>query len=328
MDPLTNRRALGHSELQVSPLGLGCWQFSKGSGMVGKYWPTLSDDEILTIINMSVDGGMNWFDTAEVYGHGQSEQALARSLDALTLQGNAMNDLLIATKWWPLLRTARSITRTIGQRIDALGGRSIDLYQIHQPFSLSSIAQQMKAMADLVKQGKIRYIGVSNFSAKQMRLADQELQKYGLRLTSNQVKYSLLDRRIESNGVLATAQELGISIIAYSPLEQGLLTGKFHYKPELVATSSGMRKYLATYRTSGLARSRPLIDLLQSLADQYQRTPSQIALNWTIHYHGDTIVAIPGASKLSHASDNVGAMQFKLSHEEMELISAQSLAVL
>jgi aryl-alcohol dehydrogenase-like predicted oxidoreductase len=327
MEPMTNRRTLGQSDLQLSPLGLGCWQFSKGNGMVGKYWPLLSDDDILAIINMSVDGGMNWFDTAEVYGHGQSEKVLARSLDVLAAQGNSMNDLYIATKWWPLLRSARSITHTIDERIDALGNRMIDLYQIHQPLSISTVAKQMEAMADLVKRGKIRYVGVSNFSAKSMRLADQELRKYGLRLVSNQVKYSLLDRKIEQNGILETAKELGISIIAYSPLEQGLLTGKFHQNPELISNSSGPRKYMAKYRKSGLAKSQPLIDLLQSLANKYQRSVSQIALNWTIHFHGNTVFAIPGASKLSHASDNVGAMQFTLTQEELEAISQQSFAV-
>lgn len=328
MENLTNRRALGQSDLQLSPLGLGCWQFSKGNGMVGKYWPLLSDEEILAIINMSVDGGMNWFDTAEIYGHGESEKVLARSLDALAAQGNAMHDLHIATKWWPMFRTARSITDTIGQRVDALGGRMIDLHQVHQPLSLSSVENQMKAMATLVKQGNIRYVGVSNFSANSMRRADQELRKFGLRLVSNQVKYSLLDRRIERNGILDTAKELGIAIIAYSPLEQGLLSGKFHQNPTLIAKSSGPRKYMPKYRTSGLAKSQPLIDLLQSFADKYQRSMSQIALNWTIHYHGDTVFAIPGASKLSHASDNVGAMQFKLTADEMDAISRQSWAVL
>jgi aryl-alcohol dehydrogenase-like predicted oxidoreductase len=318
------RRSLGHSALQVSPLGLGCWQFSKGSGMVGKFWPILSDEDITAIITTSLEGGINWFDTAEIYGGGQSEKALARSLQVLDAKGIDTSELLIATKWWPIMRTARSITQTIDQRIDCLDGRQIDLYQIHQPYSLSSIRSEMEAMASLIQGGKIRYAGVSNFSSKQMREAHHVLKEYGFHLVSNQVKYSLLDRRIESNGIMDTAKELGISIIAYSPLEQGLLTGKFHQDPTLVKRTVGPRRFQSKFKSDGLAKSRELIDLLQSLAVQYERTSSQIALNWLIHYHGDTVVAIPGASKVRHAVENVGALQFQLDQQELEAIDAAS----
>ncbi|CAH1190948.1 Aldo-keto reductase IolS [Paenibacillus auburnensis] len=224
-------RKLGQSDLEVSPLGLGCWQFSRGSGIVGKYWSNLEDADILEIVKASLEGGMNWVDTAEIYGGGKSEQALAYVLDQLKREGSIHATPLIATKWWPMLRTAGSITSTIDERIRCLGGRNIDLYQIHQPFSLSSIASEMKAMAGLVKAGKIRYVGVSNYSARQMTEAHRLLQQYGLSLVSNQVKYNLLHRNIDQNGTMAAAKELGISIIAYSPLQQGILTGRFHNDP-------------------------------------------------------------------------------------------------
>ena len=311
-------RRMGQSDLQLSAIGLGCWQFSKGSGMVGKFWPVLADEDIVKIVKTSIDGGMNWFDTAEVYGWGKSEEALAHALDQA---GDLDKQIHIATKWWPMFRTAASIGNTIEERIQALQGRTIDVYQIHQPYSYSSISSQMKAMAELVQDGKVRYVGVSNFSAKQMREAHKYLAEYGFQLVSNQVKYSMLDRRIEKNGIMDTAKELGISIIAYSPLEQGILTGKFHQNPELILHSKGVRKYQAKFKIKGLEKTKPIIEELEKLAEKYAATPAQIALNWLIHYHGDIVFAIPGASKVHHAEDNIGSLSFQLSKDELEGLS-------
>ncbi|WP_090798948.1 aldo/keto reductase [Paenibacillus sp. GP183] len=311
-------RAFGATGLRLSPLGLGCWQFSKGRGLVGGFWPDLSESAILEIVRISLEGGINWFDTAEVYGGGQSEQMLAAALDKL---GPAAADVYIATKWWPAMRTAANIARTIDERLRCLGGRSIALYQVHQPFSLSSVRSEMTAMAELVQKGHIANVGVSNYSARQMRDADRALRDYGLRLASNQVKYSMLDRRIERNGILETAQELGIAIIAYSPLEQGILSGKFHKQPELVRSIKGPRKWMSGFRAEGLHRTQPLIEALDRLAERYAASPTQIALNWLIHAHGDNVFAIPGASKPHHAEENVKAMCFRLSDSEIGELS-------
>ncbi len=312
-----NLRHLGMTDIEISALGLGCWQFSKGAGMVGRFWPVMNQQDIRDIVKISLDGGINWFDTAEIYGRGESEKALAEALDSL---GDEGNQAIIATKWWPLFRSARSLTSTINERIRSLNGRHISLYQIHQPFSLSSVKKQAEAMVKLLEDGKISYAGVSNFNAKKMRAAHAVLKNNGYSLASNQVKYSLLDRRIEQNGVLDAAKELGITIIAYSPLEQGVLTGKFHKNPELLKTMSGPRKYFSYFKPAGLARTKPLIDLLEKLAVKYKVTPSQIALNWLIHFHGETVVAIPGASKVKHAEENIGALRFKLSHADLDKI--------
>ncbi|WP_280770831.1 aldo/keto reductase [Salipaludibacillus daqingensis] len=317
-------RRLGHSNLRISALGLGCWQFSKGEGFAGKFWPIMNQDDIDEIIKMSLEGGINWFDTAEVYGKGESEKALSQSLNNLNIQEK---NALIATKWWPFMRGSSSITTTIEKRLEALSGRSIDLYQIHQPFSLSSVRAEMKAMAKLLRNNKIKNVGVSNFNEDKMREAHDVLQDEGYFLASNQVKYSLLDRRIENNGVLAAAKELGVTIIAYSPLEQGILSGKFHHNPELIENLSGPRKYSSLFKASGLKRTKPLIDLLEEMAIKYEVSVTQVALNWLIHYHGDTVVAIPGASKPNHAKENIGTLQFTLSEEDMAEIDKVSRAV-
>ncbi|MHB1629964.1 MAG: aldo/keto reductase [Bacilli bacterium] len=319
MTRVQNRR-LGRSELFLSALGLGCWQFSQGGGFIGRYWPSLGETAVREIVATSLAGGINWFDTAEAYGRGQSERALARALASLDRNPGSV---AVATKWWPWARSADSLTRTIGQRIDCLKPYPIDLYQIHQPYSLSSLNKQMDAMADLVQQGKIRHAGVSNFSAAQMRKAHDALQKLGIPLVSNQVKYSLLDRRIETNGVLKTAKELGIAIIAYSPLEQGLLSGRFHDREPI----SGLRRLKTQFRPAQLRASLPLIEQLREIAGRHGKTASQVALNWLVHRHGETIFAIPGASNTGQAKANTEALTFSLDPEQMEHIDRVSMDV-
>jgi aryl-alcohol dehydrogenase-like predicted oxidoreductase len=317
-------RKFGPTSMRLSPLGLGCWQFSKANGLVGGFWPKLDNELVHDIVKVSLEGGINWFDTAEVYGGGESEQILAESLKAA---GPLAKDVHIATKWWPTFRTAGNIPRTIGERQRRLQGYPIDLYMVHQPFSFSSVASEMRQMAKLAEQGKIRNVGVSNFNAKRMREADRVLREHGLRLASNQVKYSLLDRRIERNGILETAQELGAAIIAYSPLEQGILSGKFHLDPTLIRKAPGPRRLMKGFKPTGLRQTQPLIEALERLAKTYSASATQVALNWVIHAHGESVFAIPGASKLRHAEENVRAMGFRLSESELGELSEISTRV-
>jgi aryl-alcohol dehydrogenase-like predicted oxidoreductase len=314
-------RKLGNSELSITPIGLGCWQFSKGKGIIGKFWPDLSDDEITEIVKVSIVNGVNWFDTAEVYGWGESEKALSRALKKLN---KASDEVIIATKWSPTFRTAGSILDTIDKRIEVLNGYKIDLHQIHHPYSFSSPREEMRKMAELVNKNKIRYIGVSNFSAEKMKIVVNELSKFNLNLISNQVVYNLLNRKIETNGVMDTAKELGISVIAYSPLAQGLLTGVIHNDPNVLRNKPGIRKYLKAFKQKGLEKSIPVIELLKKFAEKYNATPSQVALNWLVNFHGYTVVAIPGATKVYQARDNANSMKFKLTDEEMHQLDSIS----
>jgi aryl-alcohol dehydrogenase-like predicted oxidoreductase len=300
---------------------LGCWQFSEGFGVSGGFWGALPDDTVQEIVDASLRGGINWFDTAEIYGRGRSERALA---GALTRLGKKPGDVVLATKWWPLPRTASSIVKTIDTRLECLSPFGIDLHQVHHPYSLSTVEGQARAMAELVQAGKIRTVGVSNFSARRMRATHEALARRGVPLVSNQMSYSLLDRSIESNGVLAAAKELGITIIAYSPLAQGLLSGKFHEDPTLIRKSAGPRKYNPAFWARGLERTRPLVDELRRIAAAHGATVSQVALNWLAHFHGDTVVVIPGATKRRHAEENVGAMGFTLTQDELRRIDELS----
>lgn len=315
-----NLRELGKSGIKITSVGLGCWQFSKQGNMAGKFWPVLDDKIIDSVVSLSLEGGINWFDTAEIYGNGASEKALSLSL---VNAGVNPGDVVTATKWWPAMRFASNISKTFEARIKLLEPFPVDLYQVHQPFGFSSVEKEMEAMAGLYDKKLIRAVGVSNFNASRMKRAFEELKKSGIPLASNQVRYSLLDRSIESNGVMQMAKDLGITIIAYSPLAQGILSGKFHDNPDLLR-NIGLRKYSSHFKPSGLERSKPLVVLLRKLASKYNVTPSQIALNWLINYHGDTVVVIPGATKESHIKENIGAMSFRLTDEDMAMLDKKS----
>ncbi|MFT3890443.1 MAG: aldo/keto reductase [Anaerolineales bacterium] len=314
------KRPLGKTGMYVTPIGLGMMEFAGGGGLMGFVFPIVDQQVKNATIKAGLDNGVNWFDTAELYGAGISERSLAIGLKTAGVNDQ---DVIIATKWWPLFRTARNIPKTIAERLRFLDGYSIDLYQIHQPFSFSSPEAEMDAMAELVKAGKIRSVGVSNFNASQMRRAHRQLQKYGIPLASNQVHYSLLHRNIEGDGTLAAAKELGITIIAYTPIESGLLSGKYHKNPELL---NGKGRFYRTQLQAGLERSRKLVAELEEIASRYGVTAAQIALNWVINSQGETVVTIPGVTKVSQAEESAGAMKFELTGDEIARLSEVSKA--
>lgn len=286
-------------------------EFSGGGGLLGYAFPLIPQEEKNAIIKAALDGGINWFDTAEIYGAGVSERSLVTALKAA---GKTDADVIIETKWMAYLRTAGNIPHSINARLRNLDGFSIANYMVHQPTSFSSPETEMNAMADLVEAGKIRSVGVSNFDPVRMRRAHAALAKRGLPLAVNQVRYSLLCRDIETNGVLETAGELGVTVIAYTPLERGLLSGKYHKNPELLNRTPRWRK---ASMQRDFERSRKLIEAMGEIASQHQATVAQVALNWLITYSGELVVTIPGATKVYQAEENAGAMKFRLSDEEM-----------
>jgi aryl-alcohol dehydrogenase-like predicted oxidoreductase len=312
---------LGSSGLFISPVGLGCWQFAGETGMSGMFWKAVPPEAVREIVRVSLAGGITWFDTAEVYGRGVSERALASALQSL---GVAPGSVLLADKWFPLFRTARSIKKTFPERRDALRPFPIDLYQIHMPLSLSGIGPQMEAMADLLAEGSIKAVGVSNFSAKQMERAQAALERRGVRLASNQVRYHLLDRAIEKNGVLSLARDLGVTVIAYSPLAQGLLTGVFHRDPSRAAKLSLVRRRMNRIDRPGLERTRPLITELVRVGEKRGLGAAEIALAWLIDKNPGRVAVIPGASRPEHARLNARALSVDLTEEEIDRIDKES----
>ncbi len=314
-------RTLGNTNIKISALGLGTWQFSNGGNFVGGYWDALPAEKMRDIVAAALDNGITWFDTAQMYGNGTSERNLARALlDA----GKQPDDAVIASKWWPVLKTANNLRNTIDERIACLQPFAIDLHQVHQPLSISSVVKQMHAMADLLDAGKIRSAGISNFTAKAMAKADDVLRTRGYSLASNQVRYNLMARQIERNGVLQEAKDRGITIIAWSPLEQGMLSGRFHSDPTSIQKLPWMRRQTISLQKSRFEKSRSLIESLQRIATAHNASPTQVALSWLIHAHGDTVVAIPGASSVAQVQQNAGALTLKLSDTERNEIDEKS----
>ena len=311
-------RKLGHSDLEVSPIGLGVTQFAGGSGAIQSVNPALPEETRIEIVKTALEGGINWFDTAELFGAGRSEKYLAEALDEM---GEISERAIIATKWSSYLRFSSFIKKTFHEQLDKLDPYPISLYQVPNPKIYSSLKTEMNTMADLIEDGKIRAIGVSNFNSGQMRVAQDTLDKRGLGLASNQVQYNLLNRKIEFNGVLETARELGISLIAWAPLESGILTGKFHKNPEILARIPAVRRKRLENQ---LDASRPVIDILDEIAYNHGTEPAQVALAWLIQ-RGEDIVAIPGASRVGHVLESIGAMNLQISEEDFNRLDQASL---
>jgi aryl-alcohol dehydrogenase-like predicted oxidoreductase len=315
---MTPNRRLG--EREITPIGLGCMQFA-GTGI--GFYPPVPQDEVDAIVAAALKGGVTWFDSAEMYGNGASERALTTALHGL---GVAPGDVLIASKWTPFGRTARSIEATAPRRLAALQGYPLDLHQIHAPYgSLSSVARQIEAMARLYEAGTIGGVGVSNFGAADLERTHAMLSARGIPLLSNQVQVNLVHRTLEHDGVLTTARRLGVTLIASAPLRAGLLTGKFHDEPSRVRSLRGSRRLIAGGRYGfsprALEHTRPLVEELRAVAEAHGATPTQVALAWLVTYYDDTVVAIPGASKVRHAQEAAAAGDLVLSSRELDALA-------
>jgi len=316
---MLEKRTIGKTDIKVSPIGIGVMMWmSGGKGFFSRMAQDFSEEIKYDIIKEAFAGGINFFDTAEMYGFGRSEANLAKALKENNVDDK---DVIIETKWAPILRRAKNMRRTINKRLYHLDGYSIDLYMIHQPISFSSIKTEMKEMARLVDKELIGSVGISNYNAKQMRKAHEELEKLGLSLAANQVRYSLVHRDIETNGILDTAKELGMTITAYTPLAAGLLTGKLHNNPEALKNKAMMYRMIVK---RNLEESIPLIETLTEIGKAHEVLPGQVALNWLVTYHGNTVITIPGATKAYQAKESAGAMTFNLSKTELEEIAEVS----
>jgi aryl-alcohol dehydrogenase-like predicted oxidoreductase len=263
----------------------------------------------------SLAAGIRFFDTAEVYGSGRSEQLLGQFIQ------NNEHPLVIATKFTPYpwrLWKSRLIA-ALKASLHRLGLEQVDLYQIHWPFPPIPIETWADGLANAVEAGLVKAVGVSNFNAAQMLKAHATLMERGIPLASNQVEYHLLNRQVERNGLLKLCRELGVTIIAYSPLAKGMLSGK--YTPE--NPPAGMRGRL--FSRARLAAIQPLIKQLGEVGTAHGgKTPAQVALNWLV---GQGVVPIPGAKNSRQAQENAAALGWALSEEEMNALDLASGAV-
>ena len=295
--------ALGGTDLKVSSIGLGAWAW--GDRVYWSYGRGYTDTDVRAAFDLGLQAGINWVDTAESYGSGRSERLLGEFIRGM------QTPLLIATKFMPYpWRLRKSALRQALQiSLDRLGLKRVDLYQVHWPLPPVSIETWVDAIGEAVQAGLVQAVGVSNCNEDQMRRANAELEKRGIPLASNQVSYSLLDRKIERNGLLKACQELNVSLIAYSPLAQGVLTGK--YSPERLLPGMRGRRY----PRSLLERVQPLLRHMREVGQGYGgKTPSQVALNWAIC---KGTLPIPGAKNARQAQENSGALGWRLSETEV-----------
>jgi aryl-alcohol dehydrogenase-like predicted oxidoreductase len=222
---------------------------------------------------------------------------------------------VIASKFPGGLRfKAEDFPEELEASLGRLGRSTIDLYQHHFPGKVS-IPMLMDAMADAVEAGKVQAVGVSNYSAEQMRRAHAALSERRIPLASNQVEYSLLHRRPETNGVLDACRELGVTLIAYTPLAGGMLTGKYTTANR---PKGFYRRVLPRYRRGSLEAIAPVVRLLTEIGDRYSKTPSQVALRWLIE--NPTVLPIPGAKNGKQAAANAGALTFSLTADEVKAL--------
>jgi aryl-alcohol dehydrogenase-like predicted oxidoreductase len=268
------------------------------------YGKTHTEKDVREAFDVSLSQGLRFIDTAEIYASGLSERLLGRFLK------ETEQPVLIATKFfpWPWRFNKGFIPRALKGSLERLGVETVDLYQIHWPSPLLSPESLMEGMMQCAKQGLTRTVGVSNFGPTRMLRAYSTLAQHGIPLASNQVHYSLLNREVERNGTLARCKELGIRVISYSPLEKGMLTGK--YSPARPPPGVRAQQYGELLKRIG-----PLIKLMTEIGqDHGGKTVAQVALNWVIHKGA---LPIPGAKNAAQAMENAGGAGWKLTDEEV-----------
>lgn len=306
---------LGENGPTFTSLGIGTWAW--GDKLFWNYGNDYGASQVQEAFEATLDAGISFFDTAEIYGMGESESLLGRFMKQLGRPAQ------IATKYFPMpwRFSAHSVSDALTESLKRLQVEHVALYQVHMPFSfLMSQETLMNALADEVKRGRVGSIGVSNYSAEQMREAHGYLAARGVPLAVNQVRYSLLTRKIESNGIMDTARQLGVTLLAYSPLAQGLLTGK--YTPEKHVELRDARRIDPRFSKSGLEKIAPVVNLLHQFGEKYDRTPAQVALNWLIAQ--GNVVPIPGAKTAQQAKQNAGALGWSLNQEDVAQLEQAS----
>lgn len=284
-------------------LGLGTWAW--GDRLFWGYGRDYSQVELEQAFREAIDQNIRFFDTAEVYGQGQSEIILSKLIPL------SHSPVMIASKFMPFpwRFTRSSLIRALRGSLKRLNMPRLDLYQVHIPNSIVTIETWMDAMVEAVELDLVKFIGVSNFDHKQTEFAQNRLIKKGVRLSSNQVEYNLLSRKIEKNGVLRYCSDSGIRILAFSPLAMGALSGKYTEKNP----PPGLRgqRYHARY----LKQITPLINLLKKMGASHDgKTPAQVALNWIICKGA---IPIPGAKNAAQVQQNALASGWRLTDDEI-----------
>jgi aryl-alcohol dehydrogenase-like predicted oxidoreductase len=290
---------------------VGTWQW--GDRRVWGYGTGYTDADLRAAFDAAIAGGINFFDSAEIYGGGRSETLLGHFVR------ESGQDVVVASKYmpWPWRLTNTSFMDALRHSLDRLGMERLDLYYIHWPLYLwpGRLESVADSLARAVEAGLVRSAGVSNHSVKQMRRVARVLKARNIPLACNQVRFNLLDRKPERNGVLEACRKMGVTLVAYSPLAQGLLSGK--YTPE---NPPPWTRGLTSRRK--LAAIRPLLTVMREIGEAHGgKSNTQVALNWLICKGA---VPIPGAKNAHQAEQNAGALGWRLTDDEIKQLDQAS----
>lgn len=323
VDVMDAKKKLGNSDLEISALGVGAWAMGGGGWTFG--WGAQDDADSASAIRAAIDAGMNWIDTAAVYGLGHSEEIVGKVLKELPRKPYIFTKC--ERRWdengkiFPSLK-ADSIRQECENSLRRLGVDVIDLYQLHWPEPEADIEEGWTEMARLKSEGKVRWIGVSNFNAEQMKRAQKIAP-----ITSLQPPYSLLVRKVEPE-ILPFARQNNIGVIVYSPMRAGLLTGKMTKERAAKLPEDDWRRRDKDFQEPKLSDNLKLVELLKTIAQARGCTPGEVALAWTLHNPAVT-AAIVGLRRPDQVEGVKGALTIRLSPDEVAQIedfqrSAQS----
>jgi aryl-alcohol dehydrogenase-like predicted oxidoreductase len=312
----TDSITLAGLDRPIAPLGLGTWAWGdKATWGMGGYDSDLTEERIAEAWAATLDAGVALIDTAEVYGSGESERIIGRLLAA---DPAARERVVLATKFMPMpqkLDVKGALRRALEGSLERLGVDRVDLYQIHGPISLRSKAALAAALAAVVDDGLAVAVGVSNYSAREVQATHRALAEHGVPLATNQVEYSLLRRTPETGGLLEACHELGVTILAYSPIGQGRLTGKY----SAASPPPGKR----TFSAHPMEEVDRVVAVQRTVGEAHGRTPSQVALRWLIEKGA---VPIPGAKTAEQAAQNAGALGWELTPDDVAALDRVALA--
>jgi aryl-alcohol dehydrogenase-like predicted oxidoreductase len=304
-------RQLGNTDLEITPLGLGTWAIGGGNWQFG--WGPQDDEASIATIHRALDLGINWIDTAAVYGLGHSEEIVAKALQGrstrpyiFTKGSRVWNDKGEITS----SLKGQSLRREVENSLRRLQTDVIDLYQLHWPNPDEDIEEAWRTLAKLQKEGKLRYIGVSNFNVQQMRRA----QKFAP-IASLQPPYSLVHPEVEKD-ILPYCQEQNIGVIVYSPMTSGLLTGAMSAERVANMPEDDWRKRNPEFQEPRLSRNLQLANLLQEIGYPHGRSAGEVAVAWVLHNPAVT-GAIVGGRKPQQIDEIIGAAEFRLAESEL-----------
>ena len=309
-------KQLGNSELHITPIGFGAWAIGGSGWAFG--WGAQDDQESIEAIARALDLGVNWIDTAAIYGLGHSEEVVAKALKGRSNRPYIFTKCsMIWDEKGEIGRSlkADSVRREVEASLRRLDIETIDLYQIHWPNPESEIEEGWTTLSKLKDEGKVRYIGVSNFNVEQLKRI-QEIAP----VTSLQPPYSLVKPDVEKE-ILPFCQENNIGVIVYSPMQSGLLTGKM--TPERVANlpDDDWRKNSSEFQEPRLSRNLKLVEVLQDIGKQHDRSPGEVAIAWTLNNPAVT-AAIVGARNPKQVEGIIAAGEFRLNQQELDQIAA------